>query len=341
MPEKKLGYRVDLVLEGGGAKGLGTTGTVIRLLEEEYTFPRIAGTSAGAITAAVVTATENAGGGVETLKKVMGRLEPSKIPDTAAPHIPLLSEGLSLFTSNGLFEGDYIRDFLHRELKDLGVETFGDLRRDEAGDDSGLADEQLYSLVVMATDVTHGRLLRLPWDYKRVFNRDPDQELVADAVRMSLSIPFYFKPCTLTHKDTGEESVIVDGGVLSNFPIEIFDRTDGKSPRWETFGVRLFPDLPAGLGNVLPVQLPDFLRPGPLRLLEEVVATAIVGRDQTHLDRPGVRDRTIRIDTSGVQLTEFDLTKKQLEELIHKGWQAANDFLRKRQRPVQGTDAGQ
>ncbi|MCA1707014.1 MAG: GMC family oxidoreductase N-terminal domain-containing protein, partial [Actinobacteria bacterium] len=154
MEAESYGNHVDLILEGGGAKGLATAGAVIRLLEGGYTFPRVAGTSAGAIMAALVAAIGKAGGGVDTLKEVVGRLKPSKVPDSAAPHVPLLSEGFSLFKNNGLFEGDYIRDWLHCELKKLGVETFGDLRRDDPEDDAELADEQRYSLVVMATDVT-------------------------------------------------------------------------------------------------------------------------------------------------------------------------------------------
>jgi len=130
----------------------------------------------------------------------------------------------------------------------------------------------------MATDVTNGRLLRLPWDYS-LFHLDPDEQVVADAVRMSLSIPFYFTPCTLTDPVVGTTATIVDGGVLSNFPIEIFDRTDGQRSRWPTFGVRLLPDLPAGLGDLVPVLgLPTL---PTIRLLQQVVATALVGRDQT------------------------------------------------------------
>ena len=48
--------RADLVLEGGGVKGLGTVGAVIRLLEAGYRFPRAAGTSVGALAAAFVAA---------------------------------------------------------------------------------------------------------------------------------------------------------------------------------------------------------------------------------------------------------------------------------------------
>jgi NTE family protein len=177
----------------------------------------------------------------------------------------------------------------------------------------------------MATDVTSGRLLRLPWDYA-LFDLDPDDQLVADAVRMSLSIPFYFRPCELRHAGTGTRSTIVDGGVLSNFAIEIFDRTDGRQARWPTFGVRLFPDLPAGLGDVVPwFGVPMF---PAVRLLEQVVATALVGRDQTQLERPGVRDRTMTVDTSGTAITDFGIGTRQKAELVDRGRTAAVEFLR-------------
>ena len=310
----------DLVLEGGGVKGLGTAGAVMRLLEAGYRFPRAAGTSVGAIAAAVVAAGVDAVG----LQKVMERLDLPRVPDRAAPHLPFVSEGLTLYSSLGAYQGDYIHDWLHRELRRLGVVTFGDLRRMDVGDDEHLTDEQRYSLVVMATDVTRGRLLRLPWDY-RLFNLDPDAQLVADAVRMSLSIPLFFEPCSLTNAVTGEISVIVDGGVLSNFAIEVFDRTDGKKPRWPTFGVRLLPDLPAGNAHVFPaLALP--LVP-PLRLVEQVLTTSLVGRDQTHLDRPGVRERTMTIDTSGVGITDFRVTEGQRQRLLRQGREGAEAFL--------------
>ncbi|MDJ0465684.1 patatin-like phospholipase family protein [Streptomyces sp. H27-C3] len=154
-------------------------------------------------------------------------------------------------------------------------------------------------LVVLATDVTHGRLLRLPWDYA-LYHLDPDEQSVADAVRCSLSIPFHFRPCTVTDPQTGETSVIVDGGILSNFAVEIFDRTDGKEARWPTFGVRIMPDLPAGIAELFP-PLGLVMSP-PLRLLQQVVAPALVGRDQTHLERPGVRQRTLVVDCARARI---------------------------------------
>lgn len=85
------------------------------------------------------------------------------------------------------------------------------------------------------SDVTSGHMVRLPWDYPR-YGLDPDTQLVADAVRASASIPFFFRPAALTMPAGGRAAVCVDGGMLSNFPIHIFDRTSGDV-RWPTFGV--------------------------------------------------------------------------------------------------------
>src|SRR2546425_11215523 len=52
---------VDLVLEGGGVKNVALLGAVLALSEAGYTFPRIAGTSGGAIIAAAVAAYQRAG----------------------------------------------------------------------------------------------------------------------------------------------------------------------------------------------------------------------------------------------------------------------------------------
>jgi NTE family protein len=319
--------RCDLVLEGGGVKGLGTAGAVIGLLDAGWTFPRVAGTSVGALAAAFAAA----GADADQYREILGRLDLRRIPDRRL-RVPLLSESLTLATRRGAYAGDWIHDWLLRELDGLGVRTFADLRREDPGADPAVsAPDHRYRLVVMATDVTAGRLLRLPWDYPR-FGLDPDEQLVADAVRMSLSIPFYFEPRTLRNPVTGEVTTVVDGGVLSNFAIEIFDRTDGLEPRWPTFGVRLLPDLPAGLGDVVPYfGLP--MLPA-VRLLEQVVATALVGRDQTHLDRPGVRERTMTVDTHGTAITEFGIGPVERADLIARGEETAREFLRRRAHAV-------
>jgi NTE family protein len=310
----------DLVLEGGGVKGLGLVGAVTRVMGAGYSFPRVAGTSAGSIVAAFLAT----GITTEQFSGVMSRLDYSRVPDRAAPWLPGISEGISLLGKRGAYEGDYIRDFIFEELRVLGVTTFADLRRTDRQADSNLEPYQRYKLVVMATDVTRGRLLRLPWDY-RSLNLDPDRELVADAVRASISIPLYFEPITVKDGKTGEDTTLVDGGVLSNFPIEIFDRTDGAEPRWPTFGVKIMPALPAGQPQLFPgMFLP---RLPPVRLLEQVVATAMVGNDQTYLERPCVRRRAIQVDTSGVGIVEFGAPPEKRAAIVANGEQAASRFL--------------
>jgi NTE family protein len=310
----------DLVLEGGGMKGIGLGGAVAALLRAGYAFERVAGTSAGAIAGALVAA----GADEHELVAAMDRLQYARVADRGLPRIPVLSEGLSLLHSGGAYEGDYIHGFVREELERLGVRTFGDLRRSDPGADSNLPPERSYALVVMATDITNGRLLRLPWDYPAI-GLDPDEQLVADAVRASISIPLYFDPVVIRHGAGGAPITLVDGGVLSNYPVEIFDRTDLRPPRWPTFGVKILPGLPAGDPELFPaIALPAL---APVKLLERVIATAIVGNDQTYLERPCVQRRTITVDTSAVGVVEFDASEEQRATVIGNGRAAAERFL--------------
>ncbi|HEX3609327.1 MAG TPA: patatin-like phospholipase family protein [Solirubrobacterales bacterium] len=312
--------QADLVLEGGGVKGVGLVGAVLRLMQAGYVFPRIAGTSAGAVVASFLAS----GASADRLRQVMDRLEYPKVPDRAAPPIPGVSEGISLLRHAGAYEGDYIHEFLRKELSALGVTTFGDLRSDDAGADPGLDRYRRYKLVVMATDITNGRLLRLPWDYE-LLGLDPDRQSVADAVRASISIPLYFEPVKVRHGTTGREVTLVDGGVLSNFPIEAFDRTDGAAPRWPTFGVRILPDLPEGDAQLFPgAALPQL---PPIHLMEQVTATAIAGHDQTYLERPCVRRRSMLVDTGELGIVEFDASAEKRARVLTKGEEAAQQFL--------------
>jgi NTE family protein len=307
-------------------KGLGLIGAVERLMRAGYSFERVAGSSAGSMTAAFIAAGMN----VDKLTETLGRFDYSRAPDRMPPGLPIISEGMSLLLNAGAYQGDYLRNFVYEELQKLGVTTFGDLRRVDSRGDRNLQPSQRYSLIVTATDITGGRLLRLPWDYP-LLNLDPDEQVVADAVRASISIPLFFKPVTVKDGKSGDRFTLVDGGVLSNFPIEMFDRTDGVKSRWPTFGVRILPDLPMGTSQLLPklaqpaLRLSQFLP--SFRLLEQVVATAIVGNDQTHLERPGILRSTIRVDTREIGIVEFDASKEKRDKVIANGHSAADQFL--------------
>jgi NTE family protein len=127
----------------------------------------------------------------------------------------VLVRSLPLVRGSGIYKGDYAHDWVRSQPRSLGVTTFGDL----AIDDDELPEEQRYRLVGTVADVTPGQLVRLPWDYRRVCGLDPDEQSVADAVRASMSIPFYFRPVSLI-STSGRTSTLIDGGLLSNFPID-------------------------------------------------------------------------------------------------------------------------
>lgn len=314
---------LDLVLAGGGVKGIGLVGAVVRLMEAGYRANRIAGTSAGSIVGAIVAAASKTNTiGPQEIRDLVLSLDYRKFLDPGPiERVPLLGPAWAILQGNGVYKGDYVRDFVATQLKSLGVETFGDLRLD----DRQLPVDRRYRLVVTATDVTRGQLVRLPWDYRHVYGLDPDEQPVADAVRASMSIPFLFRPVTLTSA-AGLESTLLDGGLLSNYPIDSLDRLDGKPPRWPTLGVTVLPNLPAGNDKVVPGLAPLRIFGGP-HLLEDVITTVLVGRDQAYLNQPWVSARTIRVDSGDVGVLDFGITESEIDALYLKGYDAATTFL--------------
>jgi NTE family protein len=312
--------RADVVLEGGGVKGIGLVGALVALSDAGYELNRVSGTSAGAVVgslaAAGLTGTD--------LRRVALSLDYGKFKDPVPiERIPLAGKGLALLQGNGIYHGDYAHEWVRDALAALDVHTFADLKID----DDSLPPERRYKLVVTVSDLTLGQLVRLPWDYRSVYGLDPDTMPVADAVRASMSIPFFFSPVTLTNARTNVTSTLVDGGLLSNFPIDSLDRTDGRPPCWPTFGVTLLPHGPAVSDQE--ATLLDLPRPGGVHLLEGVVATVLVGRDQAYLNQPWVSARTVRVDSTKVGVLDFGIKPDQTKALYRNGYRATKAFLKR------------
>jgi NTE family protein len=307
----------DLVLEGGGVKGIGLVGAFSTLVDHDYTFHRIAGTSAGAIVGALIAA----GMPPEDLQRVMRSVDYGHFQDEGfVDHLSLVGKGISILFEKGIYEGRYLVEWLDGILMDLGARTFGDLRIEDPN--SSLPPERAYKLVIMTSDVTRGRLVRLPWDYPK-YGLDADEQLVADAVRASMSIPFFYEPQRFYGRDEQGERVrsfMVDGGMLSNFPIEVFDRTDGKSPRWPTFGIKLS-------AKPFAPQLERFEVKGALGLAKAMVGTMTNFHDQMHIDDPSVLARTMFVDTQQVRATDFDIDEPSQDMLFTNGERGAGKFL--------------
>ncbi|MGB2919056.1 MAG: patatin-like phospholipase family protein [Mycobacterium sp.] len=317
------GKHADLVLSGGGVKGVALVGAVAALVRAGYVPQRVSGTSAGALVGAVLAAATRSGElSADRLAALAMDIDYRKFLDPGpVERVPVVGPAWGVLTGGGIYRGEALREWVAARLAEFGVTTFADL----AIDDDSLPPEQRYRLVVTVADVTLGQLIRLPWDYQRIYGLDPDRQSVADAVRASTAIPFFYRPATLTSAG-GSTSTLVDGGLLSNFPIDSLDRTDGEKPRRPTFGVTLLPNLPAENAAVIPALRPlHFL--GSPTLLEQVVTTVLVGRDQAYLNQPRVSARTIRIDTSEVGVLDFDLSETAKRALYQEGRRAGEDFL--------------
>ncbi|MEB4208107.1 patatin-like phospholipase family protein [Mycobacterium sp. 94-17] len=311
---------VDLVLSGGGVKFIGLVGAIVALMDAGYSIKRVSGVSAGSVVAAILAAGSDDGRLTAEEVKELAFSVPLRKWRDAGP-LPYLGAAWGLVRDTSMYRGDVAHDWIRSELKNLGVNVFGDLILDE----DELLEERRNRLVVTVADVTAAQLVRLPWDYRRLYGLDPDEQPVADAVRASMAIPFFYRPVKLTGTD-GTTSTLVDGGVLSNFPIDTFDRPDGKAPRWPTFGITVLPRLSEGIGAVMPALKPlRFFE--QTALLESLVTTMLAGHDQTHLSQPWVAARAIAVESTNVGVLDFDISTGRLEKLYDSGYAAAQTFL--------------
>ncbi len=313
MPDAEA--KADLVLEGGGVKGIGLLGAVLVLAEAGYSFPRVAGTSAGSIVASLVAAYQKAGKDLRELVDVMNSAPYSRFADGPSWErvTGRLGEGVELLLHEGAHPGNYLTEWLSAELAKAGVSTFADLAIDDPG--GSLGEHQRYSLVVHASDLSRRALVRLPWDYGQ-YGKTADSERVVDAVRASMSIPFFFRPVDV--KTTTGTVTWVDGGLLSNFPITVFDRTDGNPPRWPTWGVKLSGKPPVTRDR--PVR-------AALGIAVNCLETLTADWNRYRLDEDGVNRRTIFVDTTGVAATDFDIDKPTRQRLFDNGQAAAQKFV--------------
>jgi NTE family protein len=300
--------RVDLVLEGGAVKGIGLLGALTVLEEHGYSAHRVAGSSAGSILGALIAA----GIPASKLVDLIFELDWTKVTDhDAYNRIPILGPLIALALRDGIHPGVWGEQWVACQLATVGIKTFSDLRI--AGDDAPMTDR--YRLVVVASDLSTRRLVRLPWDYPK-YGLDPDAQSVAAAVHASSAIPFIFRPVVLRGADGGVSS-LVDGGLLSNFPVGTFDGPG--SPRRPIVGIALTPPpdpraVPHSVGRLLD-------------LCKAIFVTGLFGHDRGHLSDPRVLARTIVVDTHKVSPIDFRVPYERQYELFQNGRAAAEKFL--------------
>lgn len=124
--------RADLVLSGGGVKGIGLVGAVAALVDGGYVPQRISGTSAGALVGAVLAAAVQ-GGPVDAteLEKLAMDIDYRKFLDQGPlERIPLLGPAWGVLSGDGIYRGDALHEWVEHQLADYGVKTFADLAID-------------------------------------------------------------------------------------------------------------------------------------------------------------------------------------------------------------------
>ncbi|MGC5324395.1 patatin-like phospholipase family protein [Brevibacillus sp. SYSU BS000544] len=288
--------KADGVFEGGGVKGIALIGAVAEMEEHGYVWDQLAGTSAGSIVAALLSA----GYTSRELYEVFDTLDYSMfMRRTGWTRIPIVGPMYNLFWKKGLYSAHPVEEFMNGLLRKKGIRTFGDLPKEK--------------LRIIASDITGGQMLVLP-DALSTFGINPDTFPIAQAVRMSSSIPYFFQPATIT-KDYAPH-LIVDGALLSNFPVWLFDVPD--RPRWPTFGFRLSEehkvDQPAEIKGIASFS-------------KALLTTMLDAHDRQHIQTAHAV-RTIFIPTLGVRTTQFHLSKETRVQLYESGQNAARKFLK-------------
>lgn len=313
----------NLVFKGGGVRGIAYMGAMEKLEELGIIagIERVAGTSSGAIAATLLSFRLSV---VDTLA-LFNNLDLSHIPqksvrDRYGKILTTIANPGSykrLFDNYGWYSSEYFYQWISQVIADKckgnSRATFRYFKN------AGFRD-----LYIVASNISRHR----PEVFS--FASTPDVA-VADAVRLSMSIPLYFEALRFDGSQFGQGDFYVDGGLFNNYPVEIFDHLEFvRDPKkfwenlnWETLGLFLEPDEEK-YANVIE---------HPRNLWEFV---ALTGRNyydshQTSSLRNNRLDekRTIKINDCGVSSTDFEIRpgSEIYKKLYESGRQAVTDYF--------------
>ena len=206
----------NLVMEGGGIKGIAYGGALAALEEKGIlkNIIRVAGTSAGAIQASLLAI----GYTPDEITDII-----ANTPIEAFNDDGFIAKGTKrLFSEYGWYRGDSFLSTLESLIaKRTGNAhlTFADLHE--------LAKSYPFrDLYVVGANLSSQKTV--------VFSYESYPNMrIADAVRVSMSIPLYYRALwvnpegVVIQSPTAEDKcqLFVDGGILMNYPISIFDHT--------------------------------------------------------------------------------------------------------------------
>lgn len=318
-------YR-NLVFKGGGVRGIAYMGA-LELLEAEgilRNIERVAGTSSGAIAATLVSFRRP----LDETIRMFDSLDLNKVPQNGSEvhtgglkFLPLKNTESyrRIFERYGWYSSEYFYHWLEEVIAGQcgGVRraTFNDFRR------RGFRD-----LHIFASNLSRRRAE----DFS--YATTPDVA-VADAVRMSMSIPLYFEALRFDGKNFGQGDYYVDGGLFNNYPIHLFDQESfvynkryfRGGVNWETLGLFLIPDaLECEVKPEYPDSIWEFLS---LTIQSIYDSHQLSNIGQNLVDK----QRTIMINDCGISSVKFDVEPQgeEYQNLFESGKLAVQNFLKK------------
>ena len=312
----------NLVFEGGGIRGIAYAGAIEVLEKRGLTdsLQKIGGTSAGAITA-LALALHYTGAEVADI--------------VSSTDFAKFNQGRAFFvggfhrlkTHFGWYRGGKVLQWLHGLIE---AKT----------GDGNITFAQLHArggpaLYITATCLNRQQILLLSHETY------PNMR-VKDAVRISMSVPLYFEAVFIdsagkTYPEPAPGlDVVIDGGILANFPIDIFDETQKDSagfirriPNAQTIGVRLDSDeqiaRDTSAGGLSPVQINSFsgyMRAFYVILLENGNRAKLTPADWA---------RTVSVSSAGVSPRIKKLSGEVRARLVAGGRESMTRFLSKRE----------
>ena len=325
----------NLVFEGGGVRGIGYVGA-LEVLDNEgilKNIKRVAGTSAGAMVAVLI----GLGYTAKELKDILWDLNFTEFLDDT---FGMIRDTDRLINEYGWYKGDFFRNKMADFIKDKtgdGEATFREL-----------AESKKYrDIYLIGTD--------LSTSYTKVFCNEytPDVK-VADAARISMSIPLFFRAVQNINNDG---HVYVDGGLLDNYPIKVFDRvsyvTDDNNKRETEYYEKTNKSLrnksvqiddyvynKETLGFRLDTkeEIEKFIDPDkelPIKndiktifsYTKALVTTLIDFQNNVHLHSDDWQ-RTVYIDTLGIGSTDFQISNSKKQKLVESGITHTKAYLK-------------
>ena len=287
----------NLVLKGGGVLGIAYAGAIKELENEGLLkkIKRVAGTSAGSITAALIALNYNA----DEITTIVSSTNFNSFEDHKNP--------LHIATKYGLYEGvfllDWIEELIHKKTNNAKI-TFGEME--------ALGHKELR---VFSSDLTDGVI--------REFSaRKTPNAVVSESIRASMSIPLFFEAWKFPNA-IPDDHFYVDGGLIYNYPITTF------SPE-NTLGFYLinkskYPQLATGEDHVVSDnQLQDD------QLLKYIEKLFITMRESQQLDFMQDEDQkaiSVLIDDFGISPLDFTLGDDDKKKLYEEGMSATKKYL--------------